>query len=89
MHPEVLAKLEEPFLNSTTASFINTVYDTINKKYRGLQIITTSLFPEKEFTQGKNKRYYLTKIQLLLMDLISLLNQILIKICLKTKLTHI
>lgn len=53
MHPEVLAKLEEPFLNSTTASFINTVYDTINKKYRGLQIITTSLFPEKEFTQGK------------------------------------
>ncbi|MCU9934740.1 hypothetical protein NWE61_06735 [Mycoplasmopsis felis] len=53
MHPEVLAKLEEPFLNSTTASFINTVYDTINKKYRGLQIITISLFPEKEFTQGK------------------------------------
>ncbi|MCU9940342.1 hypothetical protein NW739_06805 [Mycoplasmopsis felis] len=55
MHPEVLAKLEEPFLNSTTASFINTVYDTINKKYRGLQIITIHLFSQKKNSHKEKK----------------------------------
>ncbi|TDV23500.1 HK97 family phage major capsid protein [Mycoplasmopsis mustelae] len=53
MHPTTLAALEEPFINSTTASFINTVYDTINKTYRGLQIITTSMYPDNTIATNK------------------------------------
>ncbi|UWD34060.1 HK97 family phage prohead protease [Mesomycoplasma molare] len=75
MHPDTLAKLEKPFLNNTTASFINAVYNPITKKYRGLQILTSTEYTDKEITKGKKPALLFNKASVCVYGLSFVINE--------------